>query len=98
MLRFFSPYIKSAIESYYGEPRQFDLWDAKITSIKRLEFGSFNFETTISVTTFKGPPNPPYGLDMVTIRIDDTGIHVVNFKHKDVSYISFLNETIGFIF
>lgn len=89
LLRFSSPYIDSAIENYYGEPRQFDLWDAKIISIKRFEPESFNFETTISVTTFKGPHNPPYGLEVVTIRIDGNGIHVVNFKHKAVSYFSF---------
>ncbi|KZL91840.1 DUF3888 domain-containing protein [Clostridium magnum] len=86
LLSVFTPYISKAIENYYGELRQFDLWDAKIISIKRLEPGTFNFETMISVATFKGPHNPPYGLEMVTIRFDDTGIHVVNFKHKDVSF------------
>lgn len=83
LLSIFSPYIAKAIENYYGEPRQFDLWDAKIISIKRLEPGSFYFEITISVTTFKGPHNPPYGLETTTIRLDATGIHVVDFKHKD---------------
>lgn len=84
LLSVFTPYISKAIENYYGELRQFDLWDAKIISIKRLEPGSFNFETAVSVTTFKGPHNPPYGLEVVTIRIGDTGINVVDFKHKDV--------------
>ncbi|MBZ1331146.1 DUF3888 domain-containing protein [Clostridium botulinum] len=83
ILRVFSPYIAKAIENYYGEPRQFDLWDAKIINLKRLEPGSFNFEIKISVTTFKGPHNPPYGLETVTIKVDDSGTHVVNFNHKD---------------
>lgn len=84
LLRAFSPYISKSIENYYGEPRQFDLWDAKIINIKRLTPGSFNFEITISVNTFKGPHNPPYGLETVTIRLDDTGTHVVDFQHKDI--------------
>ncbi len=82
ILSVFSPYIAKAIENYYGEPRQFDLWDAKILNIKRLNKGSFNFEIIISVTTFKGAHNPPYGLEITTIKIDDSGISVIDFKHQ----------------
>lgn len=82
LIRIFSPYIGKAIENYYGEPRQFDLWNAKILKINRLQQGSFNFEIKISVKTFKGPHNPPYGLETTTIRIDDFGIRVIDFKHK----------------
>ncbi|EJO5348326.1 DUF3888 domain-containing protein [Clostridium botulinum] len=84
LLRFFSPYIAKAIENYYGEPRQLDLWDAKIINIKRLEPESFNFEITISVTTFKGAHNPPYGLETITIKLDDYGPHIINFNHQDI--------------
>ncbi len=84
LFRILSPYIDKAIENYYGESRQFDLWDAKITNIKRLQPGSFNFEITVSVTTFKGPHNPPYGLEIVTIKFDDFGIHILNFNHKSL--------------
>lgn len=84
LLTVFSPYIAKSIENYYGESRQFDLRDARIINIKRLGLGTFNFEITISVTTFKGPHNPPYGLDTATIIIDDSGTHVVSFNHKDV--------------
>lgn len=77
----FSPYISKAIENYYGEPRLFDLWDAKILSIKRLQEGSFDFETKIAVKTFKGPHNPPYGLEITTIRVDTFGIRVIDFNH-----------------
>ncbi|MBO0576136.1 DUF3888 domain-containing protein [Clostridium botulinum] len=84
ILSVFSPYVAKAIENYYGEPRQFDLWDAKIINIKRLEPGSFNFEIKISVTTFKAPHNPPYGLETVTIKVDDSGKHIVNFKHESI--------------
>lgn len=83
LLRSFSPYIAKSIENYYGEPRQFALWDAKIINIKRLVSGPFNFEITISVTTFQGAHNPPYGLETVTIRLNDFGTHVVNFNHID---------------
>ncbi|MDS1002082.1 DUF3888 domain-containing protein [Clostridium sporogenes] len=84
LLRILSPYIDKAIENYYGESRQFDLWDVKITNIKRIETGSFNFEITVSVTTFKGPHNPPYGLETVTIKFDDFGTHIINFNHKSL--------------
>ncbi|WP_080490461.1 DUF3888 domain-containing protein [Clostridium sporogenes] len=53
-------------------------------NIKRLEPGSFNFEIKISVTTFKGSHNPPYGLETVTIKLDDSGKHIVNFKHESM--------------
>lgn len=81
LIRMFSPYISKAIENYYGEPRQFDLWSAKILSIKRLQQGSFNFEIKIAVRTFKGPHNPPYGLEITTIRVDTFGIRVIDFNH-----------------
>lgn len=84
LLRILLPYIDKAIENYYGEPRQFDLWDAKIMNIKRLEPESFNFEITVSVTTFKGPHNPPYGLETVTIKIYDSGTHIIKFNHKSL--------------
>jgi hypothetical protein len=82
LLSIFSPYVATAIENYYGEPRQFDLWNAKILNIKRLKKGSFNFEIIISVKTFKGAHNPPYGLETTTIRVDDLGIHVIDFNHQ----------------
>ncbi|MCW6089668.1 DUF3888 domain-containing protein [Clostridium sporogenes] len=83
-MRVFSPYIAKSIENYYGEPRQFDLWDAKIINIKQLGSESFNFEIIISVTTFKGAHNPPYGLETVTIKLDDSGTHIINFNHQDI--------------
>lgn len=39
LLSVFTPYISKAIENYYRELRQFDLWDAKIISIKRFLIG-----------------------------------------------------------
>ncbi|AVP62701.1 DUF3888 domain-containing protein [Clostridium sporogenes] len=84
LIRVFSPYIAKSIENYYGEPRQFDLWDAKIINIKQLGSESFNFEIIISVTTFKGAHNPPYGLETVTIKLDDSGTHIINFNHQDI--------------
>ncbi|MGE5626895.1 MAG: DUF3888 domain-containing protein [Solirubrobacterales bacterium] len=66
-MRTFLPYIIKSIKNYYGESRQFDLWDAKIIDIIRLTPESFNFEITTSVNTFSGPTNPPYGLKTVII-------------------------------
>lgn len=82
ILRLLSPYIDKAIKDYYGEIRQYGLWNAKIIYIKRLEPGSFNFETTVSVITFTGPHNPPYGLETITIRFGYDGVKVIKFKHE----------------
>ena len=80
-MRLLSPYIYKAIKNYYGEIRQYT--DAKIINIKRLEPGSFNFETTVSVLTFTGPHNPPYGLETITIRFGSECVDIIDFKHKD---------------
>lgn len=73
------------IIAIYVEPRQFDLWDAKILNIKRLQKASFAFQIIISVTTFIGPHKSPYGLETTIVRVDDAGIHVVDFKHEKLN-------------
>lgn len=82
ILRLLSPYIDKAIKNYYGEIRQYGLWNAKIINIKRLEPGSFNFEATVSVITFTGPHNPPYGLETITIRFGGENVDIIDFKHE----------------
>ncbi|WP_024834524.1 DUF3888 domain-containing protein [Ruminiclostridium josui] len=78
-----SPLISDAVQNYYGYPKSFDLFDAKVLEIKRLEKGSFYFNIIIQVITYEGAHNPPYGLETVTIRQDYKGIRVTDFKHSD---------------
>lgn len=72
-----------AINNYYNESRQFDLFDAKVLNIERLRKGSFYFKITIQVVTFIGPHNPPYGIETITILQDTKGIRVIDFKHEE---------------
>lgn len=78
-----SSYMIDAINNYYNESRQFDLFDAKVLNIERLRKGSFYFKITIQVVTFIGPHNPPYGIETITILQDTKGIRVIDFKHEE---------------
>ncbi len=75
------PYISKAIENYYGVPKQFGLYDAKILSIKS-PTEHFEFDITIQVRTFTGAHNPPYGIETITVRTSPIGTKVIYFNHK----------------
>lgn len=83
IFRFLNPYIDKSIENYYGEPRQYDYWDAKILNIKKSIYNSDNLEITVSVTTFKGAHNPPYGVETITMLISDSEVSILHFTHKN---------------
>lgn len=53
---FFRP-IGSVLRQYKDD-RQFMVDD--VVEVKRLEQGQYYWETTLKVTTFEGPHNPPY--------------------------------------
>lgn len=75
------PCISKAIDDYYGFPKQFDLFDAKILSIKK-PTERFEFDITIQVITFTGAHNPPRGIETITVRTSPTGNEVTYFNHK----------------
>ncbi len=81
LLSLLDPYIADEVDKYYGYPKQYDLWNAKILSIrktsKRLEY-----EITVQVETFTGPHNPPEGIETVTILTSPMDTKVINFKHE----------------
>lgn len=78
ILRRLFPYINSAIEQYYGEGRQY--MDGKILSIEKID-GKIRIK--ISVTTFVGAHNPPYGIETITLIDEYPGIKIEEFKHED---------------
>ena len=77
------PHIDNAIQNYFGEPIQFALYEAKVNSINQV--GTyFSYQVTITVPTFHGAHNPPYGLEIMTFTIEPGVVKLDNYKHKDV--------------
>ncbi len=72
--------IKEAVDNYYKEPRGFDL--TKIEDVKVV--APYEYEARIQISTYVGAHNPPYGIDVVTIRFKHLSDgKVVNYEHKD---------------
>lgn len=80
LLSFLYPYISSAVDKYYGYPKQFDLYDAKIISIKKTP-EKFEYEIIVQVETFTGAHNPPRGIETITILTSPIGTKTINFNH-----------------
>ncbi|MCB2311908.1 DUF3888 domain-containing protein [Clostridium tagluense] len=69
------------MDKYYGHFQEYDLWDAKILSIKKTP-EELEYEITVQLETFTGPHNPQRGIETITILTSPMGTKVVNFKHK----------------
>lgn len=78
------PHIDKAIQNYFGKPTQFALYEAKVNSINQIGT-DFSYQVTITVPTFYGPHNPPYGLETMTFTIETYGVTLDNYVHKDWS-------------
>ena len=77
-----NPYISNAVYNYYNEVKQYGLYDAKILEIKRESEGGFSFIVKVQVTTFEASHNPPYGTETITMKVDPSGVKVMNYEHK----------------
>ncbi|ARU60404.1 hypothetical protein CBW65_04475 [Tumebacillus avium] len=84
LLTSLNPYISEATKQYYGEVRQYGLFDAKILDIQKDPEQSFNYKVRVQIKTFIGAHNPPEGLDTLTIHIDTSGGKVVNYEHREL--------------
>lgn len=82
LITLLNPTIKAEIIHYYGYPKQYGLYDAKILDIKREEEGGFSFSVKIQVTTFEAAHNPPYGIETMTISITPSGTNVLSYTHR----------------
>ncbi|MGY0374080.1 DUF3888 domain-containing protein [Clostridium sp. JNZ J1-5] len=80
-----SPYVMQAVKQYYGAPKQFDLYNAKILSLERAEEESFYFKITVQIKTFESNHKPPYGIETVTLINTNKGIKILEFKHSEDS-------------
>ncbi len=76
----FSPQITEAVKNFYHELRGSDL--NYITDVRAV--GPYEYEMKIQISTFVGAHNPPYGLDVVTLRFKNLRDgEVVNYEHKE---------------
>ncbi|MFD2614351.1 DUF3888 domain-containing protein [Paenibacillus gansuensis] len=85
LLTVLSTYISNAVTEYYGEPRQYGLYDAEIVRIERDQPGGFSFRVYVVVKTFVGAHNPPYGEDSITLSVTPAGVDVEKFVHKNMN-------------
>ncbi|MCG7346050.1 DUF3888 domain-containing protein [Sporosarcina sp. ACRSL] len=76
------PSIQKEIINYYGYPKQYGLYDAKILSITREHEGSFDFNVEVQVTTFDHAHDPPYGKETMTFNISPFGVKTISFQHE----------------
>jgi hypothetical protein len=84
VLVFLDESMHQAVNKYYGEPRMYDLYNAKILEMKPLKKGErFSSEIKVQVLTYKGPHNPPYGIETITLISDFTNIKVVKYEHMN---------------
>ncbi|MCH7321595.1 DUF3888 domain-containing protein [Solibacillus sp. MA9] len=86
------PSIQKEIINYYGYPKQYGLYDAKILSITREHEGSFGFNAEVQVTTFEHAHDPPYGKETITFNISPFGIKTISFQHEGDKLEKDINE------
>jgi hypothetical protein len=76
------PYISSEVNKYYGFSKQFDLYKAKILSIKKTP-DVFEYEITVQVEIFTGAHNPPRGIETITVLTSPMRTRAINYKHSN---------------
>lgn len=84
LLTLLTPSIDQAVRNVYGEPKQYDLFNAKIVKIERPQAGGFHFIVTVTIQTFEGAHSPPYGKDRFTFDITPEQTVLIDTKHNDV--------------
>ncbi len=77
------PYITEAINDYFGQPTQWALDGSQINFITKLTT-DYLYRISITVPTFHGPHNPPYGLETMTFSIKASDVILEEYTHKDV--------------
>lgn len=77
------PHIDKAIQDYYGEPTQSALYDATVNFVLKAN-SNFQYRISVSVPTFHGPHNPPYGLETMTFLVKPGEVVLEEYIHKDV--------------
>lgn len=78
------PDIYDEVKKHYSRTEDFSYDNVRILNIekKKDKIGLIGYEIIIQVDTFKGPHNPPHGLDTITFLTSPSGIKVANYKHE----------------
>ncbi|KWU62467.1 hypothetical protein AWW70_13655 [Bacillus mycoides] len=71
--------IEKTIFNYYGEVKQYSLYDIEIVNIEKVN-GTFIIK--MRVHTFNDAHNPPYGKETITFKMDGEGVSVISFQHE----------------
>jgi len=74
------PYIVGEIETHYGQPLAYGLYDIRLLKIERPSYRSFDFTMKLQIRPFVGP-HDTIGIDDITIRISPGKTQVEEFKH-----------------
>ncbi|ENH97721.1 hypothetical protein J416_04116 [Gracilibacillus halophilus YIM-C55.5] len=93
VLQIMFPYIDNAVKNFYKKSfKNKNYYGGEILELKKEDD---SYHLTISIQTFTGPHNPPYGLETITFNTDFTTgdftensfkpfVEVVDYKHKDL--------------
>lgn len=72
-------HVSTAIEDYYGEPRQY--WEDKLLTVQKIPDTPY-YEVVMQVETFYGPHNPPYGIETMTFYVGAGEVVLKKFEHQ----------------
>ncbi|UKJ47554.1 DUF3888 domain-containing protein [Lysinibacillus sp. ACHW1.5] len=75
-----NPFIEKEIDHYYGYPKQYGLYDVKISKI--VKESQFSFKVSVEVTTFEHAHSPPYSKEIITFEVSPTGVSTLRYIHE----------------
>jgi len=84
------PYINDEIINYYGYRKSYDLYNAEIKEISKIN--GYRFNVKIHVKTFEHAHNPPYGNETITFDISLSEIKPIDFKHQGDKYKKIIDQ------
>lgn len=72
--------IINTLDDYYGKPRSFQMKNAEVLEVRKVEEGMY-FIITIRVRNFDKRTNNDYGIDTMTLANTSEGVHLLDFQH-----------------
>ncbi|WP_166740249.1 DUF3888 domain-containing protein [Shouchella lehensis] len=76
------PATSKALNEIYPD-REFDLWNAKIKSIKQNDHQDYDYTAVVEYNTYTGPHNPPEDNVLIEYSISLNGVKIDNIKKTD---------------
>ncbi|AYF54060.1 hypothetical protein Z957_07425 [Clostridium sp. K25] len=72
--------IINTLDDYYGKPRSFEMKNAEVLEVRKIEEGMY-FIVTIRVRNFDKRTNNDYGIDTMTLANTSEGAQLLDFQH-----------------